>query len=178
MKIFLRLTLLMFVTVMGLFSFTGKEASAYGCPINGSASTYIVDNDNRFLNNTTDNGWNGTWSHGKTSSDYNGDHRFNASGVSGDYFWKLGPCTEWRSYAVYLNNYKFTDPNAAYYLRTQAYPSGPTHYFGTLNQYTAPGGWNYIKGQVGPTVTSDKIWLNVMSYFNATGADAAKLVTY
>jgi hypothetical protein len=164
------------VVIFGLFLFTEEKSYAYGCPTDGSASTYEVDNDSLI---SGANSKIGTWSYVSVSSSRNGDHRYSSSTYAGDYFWKLGPCVDWRAYAVYLNSAAFTDPQAAYYLRSSADPAtASTFFMGTLNQYSAPAGWNYIGAMVSSGTASSYPWLDVLSYYHATGADAAKMVTY
>lgn len=79
---------------------------------------------------------------------FNGDARCVASGnTNNKYYWEhqgLGssvPTYFTIHVGAYLNHLSFTDPAAKYYVEYRQYMSAPV---GTINQNTAPAGWNYI----------------------------------
>lgn len=82
---------------------------------------------------------------------------------------------------VYLNNTRFTDPQARYYVVQR----DGGYFMGTINQNTAPSGWSYISY----TISKNYSTLGGFSLYGIslsqlgigsgyTGADAIKVEAY
>ncbi|MFE4524908.1 hypothetical protein ACFRCQ_22845 [Cytobacillus firmus] len=159
------------LTILATFAnpFEGKAAS---CP------DYTVHSGgNTFLDASYDNG-SAKWVLEPDSGPDQGTYLIEY-GAHGDmihyYKFSIGGCSSyagWWGVYAYLNNYDFTNTKATYY-----WDFGSTRRnIGTLNQKTAPGGWNKISTQL--INTSSPIFgvsSNGPSGTN-TGSDGMKLV--
>lgn len=148
------------------------------------AVTHTIDNDDAHGHSNSSNGFS---SYLTSSYHYNGDARRQSSSSpsNGLYRWiykstfiKSGTINA--TVKAYLNDYSFTDPAARYYINY-----GNTYVVklaGTLNQNTAPGGWNTIGSiSMAPIDSSGR---NVSSYVQLsvsgksgynTGADGIQI---
>lgn len=117
------------------------------------------------------------------SSDFNGDDRLiKSANGSGQYHWGYNTTvnSNYISVDVYLDNYSFTNSRANY---SYNYSSGGEIFFlGSINQNTAPGGWNRIKSNF---PFGQRTNINIILHQNDgnkytstyTGADGARLIT-
>ncbi len=110
------------------------------------AVTHTIDNDDAHGHSNSTNGFSTYFT---SSYHYNGDARRQSSSSpsNGLYRWiykssflKTGTINA--SLKAYLNDYSFTDPSARYYVNYGN--TSVVKLVGTINQNTAPGGWNTI----------------------------------
>lgn len=88
--------------------------------------------------------------YGAISGSYNNDMRLPPllNGLTAYAFWKFPPMSHAgtscsATLGVYLNNINFTEPHAAYSIEIDN-SSGGYDYMGSIDQYYAASGWNYI----------------------------------
>lgn len=117
-----------------------------------NASAYVsltrtIDNDS-IATGYGNNDVRSAYTYMKSSSLYNGDARYISSSNSNcEYYWSYPGLTsntpEYFNITVgaYLNHSLFTDTAAKYYVNYYPHTYSPV---GSINQNTAPGGWNYI----------------------------------
>lgn len=154
------------------------------CIVSAAAVSYTIDNDDAHGHSNYQNGFSTYFT---SSYHYNGDARKqpSSSPSNGLYRWiykntflKTGTINA--SLKAYLNDYSFTDISARYYVNY-----GNTYVVklvGTINQNTAPGGWNTIGSTSMAAI--DSTGKNVSSYVQVsvsgksgynTGADGIQI---
>lgn len=161
--------------IVGLSSFVLVGAlilsNLNGNSANASTIGELLDNDNGALN-SSQNAYTGTWTHEDLSGDYNGDDRVNTSG-SGSYYWKFPYQSGYKTLSVYLDQAKFTNPDAVYILQDSTGNYSAT--YGEVNQNLAPAGWSAVNDEYGDGYVGYS-WLRVLAGSGGyTGADAAEI---
>lgn len=110
-----------------------------------ASTSFTIDNDT--IDSTCKNMRVGFSVYATGNSQYNGDCR--RESISNKSAWYSWTCSSkmLRSNSpiklkagIYLNNVKFTDPQARYYVEQR----DGGYFIGTINQNTARAGWNYI----------------------------------
>ena len=171
----LRKTLCCFLAIIFVFGTFCNSANAAGVvPV--PSGLYIIDND-ALASSGYWNGGTGFSKYIEDSSLYNQDARVASASEGGSYEYnhnKIYVGTKfYANVGVYLNNITFEDPAAEYY----CWVNGRAISFATINQNTAPAGWNY---RTFPTQTREyNSYMDgvqvVSSKRKATGADAISI---
>ena len=118
------------IVAAGLFA-APAWAGSYQCDNDRSASQYPNCSNMGGLNYVYRSGQAGDW---------NGDDRLNSTN-SGWYGWFFPGQDRYYSFYAWLNNSAFTDAYARYSVLDT---SNSLNHTATINQNTAPGGWNYV----------------------------------
>jgi hypothetical protein len=167
-----------------LISFTAFQTNAFA---SSPISSAVLDNDNGAID-SSQNMYDGTWTHGNYSGDYRGDHRLSATG--GDairtYVWKFTQVSSEREFYAYLNNPNFTDPSANYGVwkgpltasgEGMGFLDGYNDY--NINQNTAPPGWIHVNKSTFTSYSSyTYMFVSQSSPSAHTGADGAEIDYY
>jgi hypothetical protein len=154
--------------VLALFNLNPQESFA--------SYTYTMDNDDS--NYPSRNVTTGDWFYRTDSASYRGDYRKSSEYYdSYSYYGWLdyqNSYTGFWGFYVYLNNYQFDNPSTDYY-KCVTSSCGKMR---SINQDTAPGGWNYIE-DVWSTKSAGyeyRVYSRADS-FATTGADAMRMIS-
>ena len=165
------MTVLKRFSVLSLAILFGLMANLTDIPTaKATCGSYYEDNDDP-------NG--GTYRQGfttytKHSGSYRGDYRLSTKSASDQFYqwWSPGgSCKDYVYYYAYLNNVNFTNKDARYSFQISSGGDGLKY----VDQYNAPGGWNYV----GIGLSDRQPHLSLSSYATSgkTGADGVKFVT-